>query len=342
MNSKRARRVAAHGALHEVKRGAGFRSHKLCTELGVPLDPFLSFERFHMSAPTFAPHPHAGLSAVTYLFERSAGALVSRESSGETRRIVPGAVRWMEAARGMMHEESPEERGKDCHGLQVLVNLAATDKRAAPRVFHREPHEIPEARPGAGARVRVICGDAFGVASSLAPRTPVTLLDVFLAPGVAIAHPVPEEHIAFVLALDGAGEVGPEEEAARLEQGTAAALVGCGSEIAVRAGGEGFHLIVAAGAPLREQVTLEGPFSMTSPEEIADAWARHAAGEMGYLTRIGTPPLGRSVADGSFSTGAEVESSRSTCRRIVASTMGPSMSAKWLPMQVRGPALKGR
>lgn len=282
-SSGRARRVAAHGALHEVRRGAGFRSHKLCTELGVPLDPFLSFERFQMSAPTFAPHPHAGLSAVTYLFERSAGALVSRESSGETRRIAPGAARWMEAGRGMMHEEAPEERGRECHGVQILVNLAAADKRAAPRVFHREAHEIPEARPARGVRARVICGEAFGVRATLDPRTPVTLLDVFLAPGASIALGVPDDHVAFVLALDGAGEVGPEDEAARLDRGTAAVLVGCGSEVAARAGRDGFHLLLAAGAPLREPVTLEGPFSMPSPEEIADAWARHAAGEMGYL-----------------------------------------------------------
>jgi redox-sensitive bicupin YhaK (pirin superfamily) len=282
---ERPRRVAAHAALHDVRRGAGFRSHKLCTELGVPLDPFLSFERFHMSTPTFAPHPHAGLSAVTYLFERSAGALISRESSGETRRILPGAVRWMEAARGMMHEESPEERGVECHGLQILVNLAAADKRAAPRIFHREPHEIPEARPMRGVRVRVIAGAAFDAVSTVDPRTRVTLLDVFLAPGASFAHLIPDDHVAFVLGLDGAGEVGPQEEPARLVQGTAAALVGSGPEVLGRAGGDGFHFLLATGAPLREPVTLEGPFSMTSPEEIADAWARHAAGEMGYLTR---------------------------------------------------------
>jgi redox-sensitive bicupin YhaK (pirin superfamily) len=34
------------------------------------------------------------------------------------------------------HEEYPREPGKQAHGLQIFVNLAASQKRAAPSVKH--------------------------------------------------------------------------------------------------------------------------------------------------------------------------------------------------------------
>jgi redox-sensitive bicupin YhaK (pirin superfamily) len=270
--------------LEEIQRGEGFRSRKLTSACGVELDPFLSFEHFHMRDPTFAPHPHAGLAAVTYLFERSEGSLLSRESSGETRRIGPGAVRVMEAARGMMHEESPLTRGRDCHGMQILVNLAAIDKRGAPRVLHLDPHQIPSIAPRPGVRVRVVSGREGEACSPLTPRTPFTLLDVLLAPGASLAHAIARDEAAFVVSLHGGGEVGPPESAARLGPHMAAALARGGDQVTVRAGASGWHVLLAAGRPLGETVVLEGPFAMTSREEIADAWARHTRGEMGALT----------------------------------------------------------
>jgi redox-sensitive bicupin YhaK (pirin superfamily) len=277
-----ARRVTTY-ALGEIRRGAGFHSRRVTAEPASPLDPFVSFEHFHMTEPTFAPHPHAGLSAVTYLFERSDGALVSRESSGVVCRIDPGAVRWMEAGRGMMHEESPLERGRDCHGIQILVNLAAADKSVAPRFFHLQAQEVPELAPHPGARVRVLCGEAGGVQSPFAPCSPVTLLDVFLAPGVAFAQTFAADHDAFVVVLEGRGEVGLPPDAVPLDPDTAAAFSARGDTVVTRAGEAGLHVLIAAGRPFGEPVVFEGPFVMTSHEEIVAAWARHAAGEMGRL-----------------------------------------------------------
>jgi redox-sensitive bicupin YhaK (pirin superfamily) len=243
----------------------------------------VSFEHFHMVERTFEPHPHAGLSAVTYLFERSPGALLSRESSGIVRRIDPGALRWMEAGRGMIHEESPASRGRDCHGMQILVNLAAAHKLVAPRVLHLEPQQIPELVRNPGTRIRVVCGEVCGVRAPLAPQSPVTLLDVFLAPGVALAQAFAADHTAFVVVLDGAGEVGLPKDMMPLGPDTAAAFSAGSGEVVLRAGEAGLHVLLAAGRPFGEPVVFEGPFAMTSREEIAAAWARHEAGEMGQL-----------------------------------------------------------
>src|SRR5262245_45233383 len=59
------------------------------------------------------------------------------------------------------------------------------------------------------------------------------------------------------------------------------------------------------------------------------------------LTRIGTPPRGRSVVEASGSIAPGPSNMKSACWSSVASTIGPSISAKWLPMQVLGPALNG-
>jgi redox-sensitive bicupin YhaK (pirin superfamily) len=273
-------------ALAEIHRGAGFRSRKLVTELGDPLDPFLSIEHFHMSAPTFEPHPHAGLSAITYLFERSEGALVSREGSGEAKRIDPGAVRWQETGRGIVHVESPLTPGRDCHGLQVLLNLPEADKQAAPRVFHLEAHEIPTAELDPWTRVRVVCGAAGGVRSPIAPRAPVTLLDVHLAPGASLAYALDADAVAFVVGLEGGGEVGPRGAAVSIAADTATAF-DAGEGVEARAGEAGFHFLIAAGRPLREPVLFEGPLALGSREAIDRTWARFAAGELG---RVAPPP----------------------------------------------------
>jgi redox-sensitive bicupin YhaK (pirin superfamily) len=281
-SERKARRVTTH-ALDEIRRGAGFRSRKLVTGPGAPLDPFVSFEHFHMREPTFPPHPHAGVSAVTYLLERSEGALLSRESSGEARRIDPGGLRWMEAARGMMHEESPFARGRDCHGVQILVNLAAADKEGAPRVLHLERQEIREVTPRRGARVRVVCGEAYGIRSTITPRSPVTLLDVRLSPGASLTPVVAEDHAAFVVPIDGDGELGVADAVVHVDAQVAAVVSAGDGAATVRAGARGFHLLLAMGKPLGEAVVFEGPFVMTSHADIAAAWARHAAGEMGRL-----------------------------------------------------------
>jgi redox-sensitive bicupin YhaK (pirin superfamily) len=48
------------------------------------------------------PHPHIGLSTVTYLFD---GSILHRDSIGSEQPIVPGDVNWMTAGRGIAHSE---------------------------------------------------------------------------------------------------------------------------------------------------------------------------------------------------------------------------------------------
>ncbi|HLV23923.1 MAG TPA: pirin family protein, partial [Moheibacter sp.] len=70
------------------------------------------------------PHPHIGLSTLTYLFE---GSIMHRDSIGSEMEIKPGAVNWMTAGKGVTHSERTPEylrhSEKSLHGLQIWVAL---------------------------------------------------------------------------------------------------------------------------------------------------------------------------------------------------------------------------
>jgi redox-sensitive bicupin YhaK (pirin superfamily) len=257
-----------------------FTSYGLRSDPGFSLDPFLNLDDFVMSEPTFPPHPHAGFSAVTYMFEDSEGAFTNRDSFGDRSRIEPGAIHWTQAANGMMHEEVPERRGVPCHGLQMFVNLKDEHKRAAPAAYHASRHDVPEVRPSDGARVRVLTGTFGGIASPLTQLlTPVTLLDVHLAPGAMASVDAPQAHNAFAMTIRGEGKVGD----AAISEHEAVVFARDGDAVQIEAGPRGLHFLFGAGAPIGEPVVFGGPFAMTRQQDIDDARQRFARGEMGRL-----------------------------------------------------------
>lgn len=274
------RSLAQRRALERQRLTPSFTSYGLRSSAAFPLDPFLNLDDFVMSEPTFPPHPHAGFSAVTYLFEDSAGAFRNRDSLGDRSRIEPGSLHWTQAARGMMHEEVPERRGDACHGLQMFVNLREEHKRAAPAAYHAAAAEVPEVLPSPGARVRVLAGSFGGAASPLTELlTPVTFLEVHLVAGGAIELPAPRDHTAFVMTIGGRGAVA----AAAIQAHEALLFAGDGERVHLEGGEGGLHLLFGVGAPLGEPVLFGGPFAMTRAEDLKDARERFARGEMGAL-----------------------------------------------------------
>ncbi|MGL5321039.1 MAG: pirin family protein, partial [Aeromonas veronii] len=84
------------------------------------IDPVAMVDHFQMTAPTFEPHPHAGISAVTYLFEDSTSPHVNYDSLGNQGPIEPGALHWLAAGRGAVHTEQPEGASPYVHALQIF------------------------------------------------------------------------------------------------------------------------------------------------------------------------------------------------------------------------------
>ncbi len=280
----RPRSTLATTHLREHRAGPGFTSFSLRGIPGATLDPFLNLDDFRMSEPTFPPHPHAGFSAVTYMFEDSPGTFTNRDSLGDESLIGPGTLHWTQAARGMMHEEIPQRRGVECHGLQMFVNLRSDHKLAAPRAFHVDARDVPECRDYAGARIRVLAGSLAGVRSALSELlTPVSLFDVHLRAGARVSIPVAASTNCFVLSISGSGTSGPERAAIIAHD--AVAFADDGDAVELAAGSDGLHVLLAAGKPLGEPVVFAGPFAMTTRTDAEAAIARYERGEMGRLSR---------------------------------------------------------
>jgi redox-sensitive bicupin YhaK (pirin superfamily) len=112
------------------------------------------------------PHPHIGLSTITYLF---AGEITHRDSLGYHQVIRPGEVNWMTAGHGITHSErfeSLREHGGLIHGIQAWVALPEEYEESEPAFTHFDAHELP-VRDLDGARVTLIAGSAFGLTSKV-------------------------------------------------------------------------------------------------------------------------------------------------------------------------------
>lgn len=246
------------------------------------IDPFLGVDHAWVSASPFPPHPHAGFSAVSYLFLDSETGIANRDSRGMANTIAPGGLHWTAAGRGIVHEEQPAETGKTVHMLQIFVNLPEDRQADAPFALSLAPEDVPVVQLP-GVRVRVPLGE-FGTARSpLAPPTPVTLLDVRLDAGAAVLVPVPAGQTAFVLPVHGRLSVnGQAFHGAEPELPVFAAQAHA-QELRLTAEDGPAQAVVFAGAPLNQPVFWQGPMALASAEALQDRIAAYRRGEFGAL-----------------------------------------------------------
>jgi len=252
--------------------------------LGERASPFALLDTFRVSGRPFGPHPHAGFSAITYVFEDSKGALRSRDSLGNDLVVGPGGIVVLQAARGALHEETPAEIGRELHGAQIYVNLSSKSKLAAPQTLWLEKSQVPEWRNGDGDRVRVLAGSFEGVSSPLAPAEPFTLFDAGLHREISFSLEKDHNALVYVLAGDVAVRAAGRVQEVRGEQ--ALALHGSGGRVTLKAA-QPAHLLVLSGAEIREPIFAHGPFIMNDRSQIEAAVARYRSGGMGHLTPHG-------------------------------------------------------
>lgn len=122
------------------------------------------------------PHPHIGLSTLTYLFE---GALVHRDSLGVVQTIVPGEVNWMTAGKGISHSERESREARmverTIHGLQFWVALPKDKEDIDPSFEHHAKEAVPKHDTGS-AVIDIVAGDALGKSSPLTAHSPMIFL----------------------------------------------------------------------------------------------------------------------------------------------------------------------
>lgn len=124
------------------------------------------------SALDVLPHPHIGLSTVTYLF---AGALTHRDSIGSHQEILPGEVNWMVAGRGITHSERLEQaraHGAHMDGVQAWVALPDAAEDCAPAFDHHGGADLPHWAED-GVSGRLIAGRADGLQAAVRTHSPL-------------------------------------------------------------------------------------------------------------------------------------------------------------------------
>ena len=124
------------------------------------------------------PHPHIGLSTLTYLFE---GAVMHRDTLGTAVEIAPGQVNWMTAGKGIVHSERTPEylrhSDKRLHGLQIWVALPKELEEMDPAFYHADAGDIP-AWEANGASYKLIAGEAFGRQSPVPVYSKLYFLEI--------------------------------------------------------------------------------------------------------------------------------------------------------------------
>jgi redox-sensitive bicupin YhaK (pirin superfamily) len=223
------------------------------------------------------PHPHIGLSTVTYLFD---GSIMHRDSLGSQQSIVPGDVNWMTAGRGIAHSERTDlalrARGNRLFGIQSWVALPKDAEETAPDFAHHPGASLPVVE-SAGTKLRLIAGEGWGLGAPVAVSSALFYADAVLTPGATL--PLPDEHeerAAYV--LDGEVEISGD----RFEPGRML-VFRARDRLALRAGPRGARLLLLGGAPMDGPRYLFWNFVSSSRERIEQAKADWAHGRFGAV-----------------------------------------------------------
>ncbi|HTN68006.1 MAG TPA: pirin family protein [Dysgonamonadaceae bacterium] len=124
------------------------------------------------------PHPHIGLSTLTFLFE---GSIMHRDTLGNEVEIKPGAVNWMTAGRGIVHSERTPKYLRysqiNMHGLQIWVALPKELEQMKPEFFHIEENQIPRWTEG-NIQFKLVAGEAFGRKSPVPVYSKLYMLEI--------------------------------------------------------------------------------------------------------------------------------------------------------------------
>ena len=217
------------------------------------------------------PHPHIGLSTITYLFD---GEIMHRDSLGSEQAVRPGEVNWMTAGRGITHSERFEKlraQGGPLDGIQAWVALPDGREEMDPGFWHYANHDLPVFDDD-GLTGRLIAGSLAGVTSPVKVDSPQFYVHWQLRAGARVSLPAEYPERAVYVA---SGDV--EIDGERVEAGKMAVLVpGKAATIATHSGA----VVMALGGEPVGPRYIDWNFVSSSPERLDQARADWAAGRM--------------------------------------------------------------
>ncbi|MDF0492234.1 pirin family protein [Bradyrhizobium yuanmingense] len=216
------------------------------------------------------PHPHIGLSTVSYLF---AGEIMHRDSLGYEQAIRPQEVNWMTAGRGITHSERFEHaraHGDRVHGIQAWVALPVEQEEVAPSFSHHSGVDLPQWNES-GVMGHLIAGSAYGLVAGSVTHSPLFYAHLDMSAGSTAEVPVGHKERALYVAT-GAVEV----DSRRYEAGRMLVL---GAGISRVKAFEQSAVMVLGGEPVGERF-IYWNFVSSSKERLAQAAADWKAGRM--------------------------------------------------------------
>jgi quercetin 2,3-dioxygenase len=218
------------------------------------------------------PHPHIGLSTVTWLLE---GEALHTDSLGTEQVIRPGQLNLMTAGAGISHAELAAR--PPFRGAQLWVAQPEATRHGPSAFEHHATLPSVElagdgvARSAAlgagGAHGSLLIGALSGAASPARADTPLLGADLTLAPGRTLVPLDPRfEHA--VAPLDGSVKVGEEV----VEPGWLALVPAGADELPLEVREHGGRVLLLGGEPLGEPVAMWWNFVARDRDELTEAW----------------------------------------------------------------------
>ena len=232
--------------------------------------PFVFFDQFGPTvlqaghALDVRPHPHIGLSTLTWLF---AGEIQHKDSLGNDMTIRPGEVNWMTAGRGIVHSErspaSQRHGNAPLGGTQVWLALPVEKEEMAPAFYHYDASVIPKLTDS-GMTLTLIAGSAFGKTSPVHTESDTFYADLVLQQANRLALPTQIEERA-VYVIEGSLNIAGDD----FNAGTMIVLKP-GSAVTLQANSNS-HCVLLGGAPLPGERHLYWNFVSSRKERIEQA-----------------------------------------------------------------------
>ena len=218
------------------------------------------------------PHPHIGISTLTYLFD---GEITHRDSLGVQQDIRPAEVNWMTAGSGVTHSERFERarrEGARLEGIQAWVALPDGQEEIDPSFQHVGTAELPTWSED-GVKGRLAAGETMGMKAGVSTFSPLHYLHLELEPGARFQTPTDHSESA-VYVVSGLVEI---DDGRPLGHGQMAVLE---KKIAsVICALEPSTIMVLGGEPVGERF-IDWNFVSSSKDRIEQAKADWRAGRM--------------------------------------------------------------
>ena len=216
------------------------------------------------------PHPHTGLSTVSWLFS---GEIEHRDSAGHHAMVRPGEMNLMTAGRGISHSEYSTPDTTTLHGAQLWLALPDHAREIEPRFEHFAPDPVEQP----GWEARVFLGSLLGSTSPVQTHTGLVGAEFRMAPAARIEIPVDSTYEFGVLVDAGSVEVNGER-VGKDQLG----YVAPGSDTITMHSKGGAMILLLGGEPLGEQIIMWWNFIGRTHEEVVayrEEWMRAVKGE---------------------------------------------------------------